>query len=68
MIDKSVILEKSLSVITEAIDWVNQEEPTSTKEFYDYVSGIVDLANQLLEIENNSESFSKRIDKLMKEV
>lgn len=51
MIDKSIILEESLSVITEATGWVNQGEPTSTKEFYDYVSGVVDLTNQLLKIE-----------------
>lgn len=55
MINKYIILEKTLENIIDAQEWVEPTNPSDVKEFYDYVSGVTDLADQLLEIENNSE-------------
>lgn len=68
MITKYIILEKTLDNITNAKTWVEPTNPSDVKEFYDYVSGVTDLADQLLEIENEQEVWTKKFDKLMKGV
>lgn len=62
MINKNIILEKVLDNITDATDLVDSKDPVSTKEFYDYVCGITDSANQLLEVEKEIKKEKKNED------
>lgn len=50
MVDKKVISLEALKIITEAFDWTeeNNNATYTYRDFYNYVSGVADLANELI--------------------
>lgn len=50
MVDEKVISGETLKIITEALKWTeeNNNATYTYRDFYNYVSGISDLANELI--------------------
>ena len=46
--DEKTISSQALKMITEAFDWTEENNDAAYRDFYNYVSGVTDLANGLI--------------------
>lgn len=46
--DEKTISSQALKIIAEAFDWTEKDNDAAYRDFYNYVSGVTDLANGLI--------------------